>query len=101
MFILAEILRSLAYLFDMLFTIAYWLLVIRILLSWFGVDPQTTLNEVLRALWALTEPILVPFRKLPVRIGMLDLSPIVAFIALNFLQRLIVRLLTEAALRCG
>ena len=101
MFILAEVLRSLAYLCDMLFTIAYWLLVIRILLSWFGLDPATTYNDLLRALYALTDPILAPFRKLPLRIGLLDLSPIVAFVALNFLQRLVVRLLTEAALRCG
>lgn len=101
MFILAELLRSLAFLFDMLFTIAYWLVVIRILLSWFGLDPETTYNDPLRALHLLTEPILAPFRKLPLRVGMLDLSPIVAFLALTVLHRLIVRLLTEAALRCG
>lgn len=101
MFVLAEVLRSLAYLVDMVFTIAYWLIVIRILLSWFGLDPQTTYNDLLRALFALTEPILAPFRKLPLRIGLLDLSPIVAFLVLNFLHRLLVRLLTETALRLG
>ena len=101
MFVLAEVLRSLAYLVDMLFTIAYWLIVIRILLSWFGMDPETTYNDMLRALYQLTEPMLAPFRKLPLRIGMIDLSPIVAFLALQFLQRLIVRLLTEAAVRMG
>ena len=101
MFVLAEILRSLAYLFDMLFTIAYWLIVIRILLSWFGADPETTANDLLRALYHLTEPILAPFRKLPLRISMIDLSPIVAFLVLNFLHRLVIRLLTELALRVG
>lgn len=101
MFVLAEILRSLAYLFDMLFTIVYWLLVIRILLSWFGLDPETTMNDVLRALHALTDPILAPFRRLPLRVGFLDLSPIVAFLVIAFLHRLVVRLLTEAAFRVG
>ena len=101
MFVLAEVLRSLAYLFDMLFTIAYWLLVVRILLSWFSVDPEANYNDVLRALYQLTEPILAPFRKLPLRIGFLDLSPIVAFLVLNFVHRLVVRLLTEAAFRVG
>ena len=101
MFILAEVLRSLAYLADMVFTILYWLLVIRILLSWFGADPETTGNDLLRALYLLTEPILAPFRKLPLRIGFLDLSPIVAFLVLEFLHRLLVRLLAEGALRFG
>jgi len=101
MFILAEVLRSLAFLADMLFTALYWLLIIRILLSWFGVDPYTTMNDLLRALHLLTEPILAPFRKLPLRIGMFDLSPIVAFLVLEVIHRLVVRLLTETALRLG
>ena len=101
MFVLGEIFRSLAFLFNMIFTIAYWLLVIRIILSWVGVDPETTYNDVLRALYQLTEPIMAPFRRLPLRIGIIDLSPIVAFLVLSFLQRLVVGLLTEAAVRFG
>ncbi len=75
---------------DIFFTVLYWLLVIRIILSWIGVTPQTTFNEVLNALYQITDAILRPFQRLPLRIGMIDLSPIVAFVALQFLQRIIV-----------
>ena len=47
MFILGQFFASLALLFSMVFKMVYFLLVIRILLSWFPVDPY---NEIIRAL---------------------------------------------------
>jgi YggT family protein len=73
---------------NIFFTILYWLLVARIVLSWFGVNPYTTSNEPLGVLYQVTDVILRPFRRLPLRIGVLDLSPVVAFLALQFIQRL-------------
>ncbi|MBI3087980.1 MAG: YggT family protein [Candidatus Omnitrophica bacterium] len=90
MVVVQELIHSLVMLVNIFFTILYWLLVVRIVLSWFGVSPYTAANDMLSALYQITDVILRPFQKLPLRIGSLDLSPIVAFIALQFVQRLLV-----------
>ena len=90
MIMVHELINSVAMLVNIFFTILYWLLVIRIVLSWFGVNPYLVSNELLSALYQVTDAILRPFQRLPLQIGMLDLSPIVAFIALQFLQRVLV-----------
>ncbi len=89
MVIVQELIRSLTLLVQIFFTILYWMLVIRIVLSWFGVNPETTFNEMLGVLFKVTDILLAPFRRLPLRIGTLDLSPIVAFVTLQFLQHVI------------
>ena len=90
MFILHELINSLIVLVNIVFQILYWMLVIRIVLSWFGVNPMTTFNELLSALFQVTDAILLPFRRLPLQLGLFDLTPIVAFVALQFLQRVLV-----------
>ena len=90
MVIVQELINSVAMLVNIFFTILYWLLVIRIVLSWFGVNPYLVSNELLSALYQVTDVILRPLQRLPLQIGMLDLSPIVAFLALQFFQRLLV-----------
>ncbi len=82
--------RSLVLFVNIVFQILYWMLVARIVLSWFGVSPYTTYNELLGALYQVTDTILRPFQRLPLRIGMLDLSPMLAFVALQFVQRLLI-----------
>ena len=59
MYIVGQMLASIAYLLDMIFNILYFLLVIRIILSWFGVNPY---NEIVQILYKITEPILAIFR---------------------------------------
>ena len=95
MVIAQELVRSLIMLVDIFFTVLYWLLVIRIVLSWFGVHPFLSGNELLSALFQVTDVILTPFRRLPLRLGMIDFSPIVAFIVMQFLQRAITLLLYQ------
>lgn len=90
MVLIQELIRSLVALVDIFFTVIYWLLVIRIVLSWVGVSPYTTYNELLGALYQVTDVILTPFQRLPLRVGMMDLSPVVAFITLQLLQRLLI-----------
>lgn len=87
-----------ALLFTMVFTILYFLLVVRIILSWFGADPY---NDLVQILYKITEPMLAPFRRLPLQIGAIDLSPILAFIVLAFLRAFIVGVLLGAAARFG
>jgi YggT family protein len=80
----------------MIFNVLYFLLVIRIVLSWFGVNPY---NEIVSILYRITDPILKPFRRLPLQVGMIDFSPIVAFIVLTFLRTFVVGLLTQLSYR--
>jgi len=98
MFVLSQLFSSLALLTNMLFNVIYFLLVIRIILSWFGVNPY---NELVQILFRITDPILAPFRRLPLRIGMIDFSPIVAFLVIAFLRNFIVGVLTQLAHRFG
>ncbi|KKL95269.1 hypothetical protein LCGC14_1856310 [marine sediment metagenome] len=62
----------------------------RIILSWMGMDPQ---NPVVVFLHEITEPILAPIRQFMPRMGMLDLSPMVAIILLSVIARFAARLL--------
>jgi YggT family protein len=89
MVIVQELIRGLATLVTIFFTILYWLLVARIVLSWFGVNPITHTNELLNVVFQITDAILAPFRRLPLQIGGIDLSPIVAFFVLQFTQRIL------------
>ncbi len=98
MFILSQLFSSLALLFNMLFNVIYFLLIIRIILSWFPVNPY---SEIVQILYRITDPILAPFRRLPLRIGMIDFSPILAFIAIAFLRNFVVGILTELAYKFG
>ncbi len=62
---------------------------IRIIFSWMGMDPQ---NPVAIFLHEITEPILAPIRQFMPRLGMLDLSPMVAIILLSLIARFVSRL---------
>ena len=96
MFILAQLFSSLALLFSMVFKILYFLLVIRIILSWFPVDPY---NSFVNTLYAVTDPLLALFRKIPLQVGTIDFTPMLAFLALTFLDHFVVGILTQLAYR--
>ncbi len=96
MFVLSQLFASLAMLFSMIFKILYFLLVIRILLSWFRPDP---FNEVVSAIYRITDPILLPLRRLPLQYGGIDFSPILAFLLLTFLDSFVVGTFRELAVR--
>ncbi len=69
--------------FNLLSTALYiysWALIIYILMSWF---PGARENAFGQFLGRIVEPYLEPFRKIIPPIGMLDISPIVAIIALH------------------
>jgi len=62
----------------------FWMLIIRAVLSWFNQGN----NPVIMIMTQLTEPILAPVRKVVPVIGGLDLSVLVVFIAMNFINML-------------
>jgi YggT family protein len=62
------------------------MLFIRVILSWFpGIDWYNGPFKILRA---VTDPILKPFQALIPPLGGLDISPIIAFLALDFLAKM-------------
>ena len=66
------------------FTIYSFMLIAYILLSWI---PAAQDSAVGRFLATVCEPYLGSFRKFIPPIGMIDISPIVAFLALRFIQQ--------------
>lgn len=67
-----------------------FILLIRILMSWIpNLDPY---NPIVQLLLQVTDPVLEPARRLIPPIGMIDISPIVVFIALSVIRDLLVRM---------
>jgi YggT family protein len=63
------------------------ILVVRAVLSYFPYSPDSAFNPVRRWVTTLTEPVLVPFRRIVPPIGMLDVSFLVAFIVVEVIVR--------------
>lgn len=75
------------------FEVYSWLLLARILLTWFPVDPY---NPAVRFIARVTDPFLNIFRGLlPPLGGAIDLSPILAFFALRLVRSLVVGVLWQ------
>lgn len=63
------------------------ILLARVLLSWFpNVDRS---NPVIRLLYDITEPVLRPVREMLPQTGMMDLSPLIVFLIIQVLMRLL------------
>jgi len=74
--------------------IVWWIFLIMIIMSWLiSFNVINTRNQVVASIWRvvnqLTEPILRPIRRVIPPVGGLDLSPLVVFIIIIFLQSLI------------
>ena len=97
MFVVRHFFDAVAWLVDYLLWAYMWLIIIRALLSWVNPDPY---NPIVRFIVRATEPVLRPIRqRLPMyQIG-LDLSPMIAILAIIFLQRFVVPVLFELAAR--
>jgi YggT family protein len=79
---------------SMLLTLVWWVFLIMIIMSWLiSFNVINTRNEFVAGLWrvvnAVTEPILRPIRRIIPPMGGLDLSPIVVFVIIFFLQSFI------------
>lgn len=67
-----------------------YLILARVLLSWFIRDPM---NPIYRFLWSITEPVLSPIRRILPQMGGWDFSPIVAFLLIDVLSRFLISIL--------
>lgn len=98
MFILSNFLVAASRVLDILLTVLYWLILIRALVSWVNPDPY---NAIVQFLYKSTEPILYPIRKIlpfSLKLG-IDISPIIAFLAIIFLKNFLVNTLLDLAMR--
>jgi YggT family protein len=78
----------------MFFQILIYIIFARIIMSWFIRNPYA--NKISMVLIQLTEPLLAPFRRLMGKFGAnygIDFSPILALIALQIINQLIVSIL--------
>lgn len=98
MFIAANFLSAVGTILEIVLTVLYWMVLIRALLSWVNPDPN---NAIVRMLHDITEPLLVPIRKmLPFALKMtIDISPLIAFLAIIFLKSFLVQTLRDIAFR--
>ena len=95
MFVIANLLIATASVLDYVLWAYMWILIGRVIVSWVNADYH---NPIVRFLYAATEPVLAPLRRrLPLFAGGFDLSPIIVFLAIVFLQRFLVRSLYDLA----
>ena len=89
MFIISNLLSATADVLHFALSIYMWIMVARAVLSWVNPDPY---NPIVRFIQSVTEPVLSIVRaKVPSRFGGLDLSPIIVFLAIIFLDKFLVQ----------
>ncbi len=97
MFILGNLLLSVARLLDIIIQLLYWMIIIRSLISWVNPDP---FNPIVQFLQRTTDPILAPIRRIfKMQFWAVDISPIIAVLCLLFIQSFLVGTLKDFALK--
>jgi YggT family protein len=95
MFAVSNIVFGIAKVLDSALSLYKWILLIRVLLSWVNPDPY---NPIVIFLRQVTDPLLRWIRKILPPLGMIDLSPIVAFFIISFLQIALINTLYQIAI---
>lgn len=97
MFMLGHLLQGLAMVVNMVLTLYMWVLIINALLSWVNPDPR---NPIVQFLYSATWPVLHQIRqRIPVVYGGIDVSPLVAMLAIYLLRHFLVASLSTVANR--
>jgi YggT family protein len=95
MFVAANFLVAVALVLDYVLWAYMWIIIARVVISWVNADPY---NPIVRFVYNATEPVLERVRRvLPVFAGGLDLSPLVVWIAIIFLERFLIQSLYDLA----
>lgn len=63
-------------------------ILIRSLMSWFPVSPQ---NPFYQVIYGITDPIIKPLQRVVPKLGMIDITPMVAMIILLVVQQILVQ----------
>ena len=98
MFVFANLVTTVAGLLGLVINLYIFVIIVAAFLSWVKPDPY---NAIVRTLRALTEPVFYRIRKtFPfVMISGIDLSPIVALVALQLLNGVVVQSLLQLGQR--
>ena len=90
MILLANLLNAMAGILHFILMLYIWILVFRAILSWIRVP---SLYQVQVLLYRFTEPVLAPVRKYfpPYKFGGIDISPIIVFVLLLFIDTFLVK----------
>ena len=90
MILLANLLSAIAGILHFILMLYIWILVFRAILSWIRVP---SLYQVQVLLYRFTEPVLAPVRKYfpPYKFGGIDISPIIVFVLLLFIDTFLVK----------
>ena len=99
MFILGNLLQAVTLILNSLLTLYFWVLVIRVVMSWVNADPY---NQIVRFFASVTDPVLYAVRRwlpFPTVVGMVDLTPLLLLLFIQFLQIFVIGSLSDMALR--
>ena len=95
MLIIGNLLNALSIVIYYILNIYMWIVIARAVLSWVNPDPY---NKIVRFIHNITEPVFYKIRKaIPVNFGGIDISPIIVFLAIIFLQKFVVGSLQDLA----
>ncbi|MGK0288608.1 MAG: YggT family protein [bacterium] len=72
----------------LLLSICSFAIIIRAILSWINPDPM---NPIVRFIHKITDPILKPIQSIIPSFAGMDISPILALVLIQFIQRLLLR----------
>ena len=78
-----------------IFDLMFFAIIARVLMSWMPAGGGGQLKSIL---YDITEPVLSVFRNVIPRIGMMDISPIIAIFALDLLKDMILYMISYLAL---
>ncbi|MBS4759155.1 MAG: YggT family protein [Clostridium sp.] len=82
---------SIAEIVNNLFNLYFWVIVVRIFLTW--IPSINWYSQPFRFLAVVSDIVLEPFRRIIPALGGLDFSPIIALLFLQFVQFAVVRML--------
>lgn len=81
---------------QILFDLISFAILARIIISWFAAGGGGGGGRIRLVLYDITEPILAPFRKVIPRLGMIDISPLVALLTLDLVKVIIISLIVSS-----
>jgi len=91
MFIIGNFFIAIAEVLSLVLNVIFWLILVRALISWVNPDP---FNPIVQFLYRTTDPLLEPIRRrLP--LSSIDLSPIIVWIIIVFLQSFLIASLKD------
>ncbi len=94
MFFLGNLVKAVAVILNLALSIYMWIVIARAVLSWVNPDPY---NPIVRFIHNATEPVLKRIRSKVPGIEGIDISPIIVFLIIIFLQYFVVESLMNLA----